>query len=214
VRYLVCLCLAGVAWAQGTDPKAKADDYEVHARLKGVDLGAEYMVYSIFSEGKTFLAEDHLVVEVALFPPKGTPLTAAGGEFTLRVDGKTLRPVSPQMVVMAMQRRNWSYPRGPQATVGRGDDVVVLGGPSQQMPPYGVPRGRTPAPPRAPEPENRSGLPSAEPVRLDEVIVKTAFPDGDFRGPVSGYLYFPFTGKASKIKSVELLYHDTRLKLK
>lgn len=46
------------------------------------------------------------------------------------------------------------------------------------------------------------------------MIVKTAFPEGEFRGAVSGYVYFPFTGKASKIKSVELLYGDARLKLK
>lgn len=145
MRYLVCLCLAGIASAQGTDPKAKADEYEVHARLKGVDIGAEYMVYSISSQGKMFLAEDHLVVEVAVFPPKGSLVTSSSGEFTLRVDGKVLRAVTPQTVVMAMQRRDWSYPRGPQATVGRGDDAVILGGPSQQMPPYGIPRGRTPA---------------------------------------------------------------------
>ena len=213
MRYLVCLCVAGVAWAQGTDPKAKAEEYEVHARLKGVDIGAEYMVYSISSQGKTFLAEDHLVVEVALFPPKGGFVTASSGEFTLRVDGKMLRAVTPQMVVMAMQRRDWQYPRGPQAGIGRGDDAVILGGPTQQGP-YGMPRGRTPAPPRAPAPENRSGLPPAEPVRLDEVIAKTAFPEGEFRGAVSGFVYFPFAGKASKIKSVELHYGDTRLKLK
>jgi hypothetical protein len=213
VRYTGFLLLATVAWAQGTDPKAKADEYEVHARVKGVDIGAEYMVYSFGGQGKMFLAEDHLVVEVALFPPKGGLVTASSGDFTLRVDGKMLRAVIPQMVVMAMQRRDWSYQRGPQGSIGRGDDAVILGGPTQQGP-YGMPRGRTPAPPRAPAPEDRSGLPPAEPVRLDDVIVKTAFPEGEFRGAVSGFVYFPFTGKASKIKSVELQYGDARLKLK
>ena len=213
MRYLAWLCAAGLAFAQGTEPKAKASEYEVHATAKGVDVGAEYMVYSISANDRMLLVENHLVVEVALFPPKRGLVTASSGEFMLRVDGKMLRPVTAQMVVMAMQRSAWSYPRGPQATIGRGDDGVILGGPSQQQP-FPTGRGRTPAPPRAPAPEDRSGLPPAEPVRLDEVIVKTALPEGEFRGAISGYLYFPFTAKASKIKSVELHYNDTRLKLK
>jgi hypothetical protein len=199
MRYLAWLCAAGLAFAQGTEPKAKASEYEVHATAKGVDVGAEYMVYSISANDRMLLVENHLVVEVALFPPKRGLVTASSGEFTLRVDGKMLRPVTAQMVVMAMQRSAWGYPRGPQD-------------PSQQ--PFPTGRGRMPAPPRAPAPDDRSGLPAAEPVRLDEVIVKTALPEGEFRGAISGYLYFPFTAKASKIKSVELHYNDVRLKLK
>jgi hypothetical protein len=49
---------------------------------------------------------------------------------------------------------------------------------------------------------------------VKELVVRTAVPEGTFAGTVSGYLYFGFTGKASKIKSVELLYRDATLKLK
>jgi hypothetical protein len=199
MRYLAWLCAAGLAFGQGTEPKAKASDYEVHTAVKGVDVGVEYMVYSISANDRMLLVENHLVVEVALFPPKRGLVTTSSGEFMLRVDGKMLRPVTAQMVVMAMQRNAWSYQRGPQD-------------PAQA--PFPTGRSRMPAPPRAPAPEDRSGQPPAEPVRLDEVIVKTALPEGEFRGAVSGYLYFPFTGKASKIKSVELHYGEARLKLK
>jgi hypothetical protein len=89
----------------------------------------------------------------------------------------------------------------------------VLGGP-QQGPPYGGGPGRTPAPRRIPDPDYGSGLPPREPVKADELVIRTALPDGVFGGPVSGYVYFRFQGKASKLKSVDLLYQDLTLKLK
>jgi len=214
VHYLVWIAFATAAGAQGTDPKAKADEYEVHASAKGIDIGAEYMVSSVSGQGGMFVVPDHLVVEVALFPPKGDTVVSGSGDFQLRVDGKLLRPVTPAMVVAAIERREWTYPRGVQATAGTGNDSVIIGGPTRQMPPYGGTGRRTPTPPRAPEPENRSGLPPPEPVKLTELVVNTALPEGSFRGPVSGFLYFPFSGKASKVRTVELHYGDVRLKLK
>ena len=213
MRHLALLCTAGLAFAQGTDPKPKVEEYEVHGAAKGVSLGAEYMVYSVSGQGKTFLVDDHLVVEVAVFPPKGNTVAVGAYDFLLRVDGKTLRPVTPQMVITATQRRDLYPWRGVEATAGTGNDTIIVGGPTRQVPPFGGGR-RTPAPPRAPEPENRSGLPSADAVRADELISATALPQGEFKAPVSGYLYFPFTGKASKIKRVDLLYGDAVLRLK
>jgi len=213
VRYLAWICVAALAFAQGTDPKPKAEDYEVHAKLKQLEIGAEYMVYSFSGHGQTFLTSDHLVVEVALFPPKGTMVVASHADFSLRVDGKVLRPATPQMVAAAMQRTEWRQPRGVQGTVGMGNDEVIFGGPPRQTPPYGG-TTRTPSPPRAPEPENRSGLPPPEKVRADELVVEVALPQGEFHAPVSGFVYFPFQGKASKIRSVELIYEDAVLKLK
>ena len=204
MRYLACLALAASAWAQGTAPKSKADDYEVHTRARRIELGAEYMVTSVAGPNGMYVVPDHLVVEVALFPPKGEPVTTSAGDFELRVDGKMLRPVTPGTVVAAIERAEWKYPRGVQATAGMGNDTVTIGGPTR----------RAPLPPRVPEPENRSGLPPPEPVRLRELVVTTALPEGEFRGPVSGFLYFPFTGKASKIRTVVLEYGDVSLKLK
>src|SRR5262245_54319662 len=172
------------------------------------------MVTSVAGTGGMYVVPDHLVVEVALFPPKGEAVAVGPGDFELRVDGKTLRPVTPGMVVAAIERSEWKYPRGVQATAGMGNDTVVVGGPTRQSPPWAGTTRRTPTPPRAPEPENRSGLPPAEPVKLTDLVVNAALPQVDFRGPVSGFLYFSFTGKASKIRTVSLVYGDTTLKLK
>lgn len=214
MRYLSLLLVTGLAWAQGTEPKAKADDYETSDTAGRVTIGAEYMVHSFSGSGKTFLAPDYLIVEAALFPKKGEPVTAAQGDFALRVDGKTLRTVSVQQVVQSLDRRGWNNERGVQATAGDGNTGVVLGGPTGQRPPYGQPGGQTPPRPRAPAPDYRGNVPRGEDVKASELARQTAFPEGNYAGAVSGYLYFYFRGNASKIHTVELLYNGVTLKLK
>src|SRR5512141_98224 len=98
VRYLVFLAGALAAYAQGspgmtipaegTTPKASAAEYPVHARSGNLAIGAEYLVHSFGSGEQMYLAENYLVVEVALFPAKGESVTAGAGKFALRVNGK------------------------------------------------------------------------------------------------------------------------------
>src|SRR3954453_14543523 len=147
MRSFLLICCAALACA-ATDPKSKVEDYEVHARVGSVAIGADYMVYSFSGEGQTFVLDDFLVVEVALFPPKGDTIAAASADFTLRIDGKrVIAAAPPQMGVNSMQRRQWQQSRGVQATGGMGDKVVIVGGPPRQTPPYGQEPRRTPAPP-------------------------------------------------------------------
>jgi hypothetical protein len=190
VRYLSLLLLAGVAWSQGTEPKAKADDYETSETAGRVAVGAEYMVHSFSGSGKTFLAPDYLIVEAALFPRKGDSVTASQGDFALRIDGKPLlRTAATQQVVQSLERRQTPvYPQGQG--------------------------GQTPPVPRAPRPDYERNLPRGEDVKATELVTQTALPEGSFAGAVSGYLYFYFRGNASKIRTVELLYGGATLKLK
>ena len=67
----------------------------------------------------------------------------------------------------------------------------------------GDPTARRRLPPRAPEPEDRSGAEKTPEPKAEEVVVETALPEGTQRLPVSGYLYFAYKGK---VKSVELIY--------
>lgn len=215
MRILWLVCCAGLAWGQGTHPKAKAGDYEVSGAAGPVEIGAEYMVHSLSYEGKTFFAPEHLVVEVALFPEKGREFGAHASDFTLRVDGKraTIAAASAAEVAASLERRAWSRQRGVSAAAGAGNSTVVLGEP--QVPPYGQPPyGRTPPPPRAPAPDYRGNVPQAEEISATDAVAKAELPEGVFRGPVSGYLYFFYKGNAAKIRSVELIYGDAVLKLK
>ena len=103
MRYLWLLAAALAAHAQGppgsgtrpegTHPKASAAEYPVQAQSGNLAIGAEYTVHSFGSGEQMYLAENYLVVEVALFPPKGESVTADAASFALRLNGKrTLLP--------------------------------------------------------------------------------------------------------------------------
>jgi hypothetical protein len=176
-------------------------------------MGAEYMVHS-FSEGEQmFLAEGYLVAEVAFFPPKGKSVEVEGGKFALRVNGKKLAPQNPAMVAAAMKHRELRRQRGPLGGIGLGNIGIGSGGPRTQSPfPGGPEQGRLPTPPRAPDGD--SNTPHKIEPDAEEILLKTALPEGSHQGPVSGFVYFPWTGKASGIKSLDLIYDDVTMKLK
>jgi hypothetical protein len=93
---------------------------------------------------------------------------------------------------------------------------VGLGYPQSRNPFPGAPdeNRRLPTPPRAPDAAAPGGGELKERVRPEELLVRTALPEDAHRGPVSGFLYFPYVGKASGLKSVELLFQDVVMKLK
>ncbi|MCU1236790.1 MAG: hypothetical protein JWP63_4757 [Candidatus Solibacter sp.] len=218
VRFLIFLAAAFVANAQqpsGTTPKANASEYPVHAQAGLNDLGAEYMVHSFSSGEQMFIAENYLVVEVALFPPKGESVRADIGKFSLRVNGKkSLPPENPGIVAGTLRHPDWQSPRGAQGGIGVGGIDIGLGGQRPRQSPYpgGQDPNRLPTPPRAPG--NDSDTMREEKLKPEEVLVTTALPDGIHKGPVAGFLYFAWRGKASSIKTIDLVYGDTVLRLR
>jgi hypothetical protein len=204
MRWILPALTVAVAFAQGgTDTKPKPEDYEVHAQVNDIALGAEFMIHSFSGQGETYITPDFLVVEVALFPPKGTSLTASDGQFALRINGKKqlLTPANPQMVVATLQHPEWGS--GPRIQLGGGlpGDDVTLGGQ----------RPRTPLP--AP-PDPAEGVPRQPRVKAPDLLLQTAFPEGPHKVAFSGFLYFPYKGKGSSIKSLELIYQETPIKLR
>lgn len=219
MRPILWLCCAGLAFAQGgTVPKQKPEDYDAHAQARDAAVGAEFMVHSFSRGEQTFIAEDYLVVEVALFPPPDQTIEVNAAKFTLRINGKkqVLFAQAPTMVAASLQHPEWRTTPTVQAGAGMGNTGVTIGGP---------PRNRTPFPgsnppgsgpdslPRAPVPDNRGGAP-AEPVKPEDLVVQTALPAGRHSAAVSGFLYFAYTGKTRSIKSLELLYEDAVVKLR
>jgi hypothetical protein len=220
MRFLLLLCAAGLVFAQGTETKRKADEYEVHAQSKVGEIGGEYMVHSYSRGEQMFIAKDYLVVEVAIFPPKGTEYEVAHTDFVLRINGKqeVLHAVDPTMVAHDMEHPDYKTQReGPrvQATAGTNEGGVSVGGPPVNPNPF--PGSQQPGTPRYPPVEiprdNPSGVKKV-PVNPTEVLMDTALVEGPHRGPTSGFLYFPYRRKMSAIKSLELIYADAVLKLK
>src|ERR1035437_1486382 len=205
-------------YSEGTPPKASAAEYPVQAKSGNLAIGAEYLVHSFRSGEQMYLAENYLVVEVALFPPKGEGITADASKFALRVNGKKtlLYAQNPPMVASHLNRRDWNAPRGPTADLGMGGVNIGLGYPQSRNPVPGAPddHRRLPSPPRAPDAGAPGGGEPKERVRSEELLIRTALPEDPHRGPVSGFLYFPYEGKASGLKSIELLFQDAVMKLK
>jgi hypothetical protein len=217
MRYLVFLAAALAAQAQGSQPKASAAEYPVQAESGNLAIGAEYMVHSFGSGEQMYLAQNYLVVEVALFPPKGESVTADAARFALRVNGKKmlLYAQSPALVASHLNHRDWETPRGATADLGAGGVNIGLGHPEERDPVTGAPQGRRlPAPPRAPDAGVPGGGEARERERPEELPIRTALPEDPHRGAVSGFLHFPYQGKASGLKSIDLLFQDAVMKLK
>src|ERR1044071_9796445 len=99
MRWILLSLSAALAFGQGTEPKPKAADYDVQGKSKLIEIGAEYMVHSFGGDNQLFIAEDFLIVEVALYPPKGEEVRVDRSAFSLRINGKppALGALSPQM---------------------------------------------------------------------------------------------------------------------
>jgi len=209
---LLAVALVSALWLLGeTEPKNKAADYPAHGTAGNISVGADYLVHSIPAGNQTFLARDYLVVEVAVFPGKDAPVEIGGNTFTLRISGKNLvlSPDSPGFVAASLRYPDWEMHPRAEASAGVGDTGVILGRPSAvgRFPGDPTPtQNRLPQPPRAPN--DRNGIEQQEPERAEDVIARTALPEGATARPVSGFLYFPYKGKTKSIKSVELIFRD------
>ena len=218
MRYWLLLFSVVAAFGQGTEPKPKAEDYEVRATTRTAAIGAEYMVHSFSRGDKAFLAKDYLVVEVALFPPKGETIEVRNSDFSLRINGRkaVLPPEAVSMVAASLQHPEWEQPRpNGEVDAGAGNAGVVIGGPPRNSNPFpgSNPPGSQPAP-RVPAPrDNPSGV-EKEPVKAEVVAVETALVEGPHHAAFSGFLYFAYRGKPSSVKTLELVYQDAVLRLK
>ncbi|MCS6953810.1 MAG: hypothetical protein RMK57_13115 [Bryobacterales bacterium] len=194
----------------GTQPRSRPEDYSVHVRAGVAVVAAEYLVRSFQGRGGTFVAPDHLVVEVAVFPDPYQRVKLNAGQFSLRVNGarQPLLPEPPSLVGASLRYADWEHRPTVVAGAGVGSGSVILGRPpaSERFPGDPRPgRERLPQPPRAPDakaPVEREPAPQP-----DEVAVESALPEGEHAGPVSGYLYFLFKKKPKSVRSLELLWH-------
>jgi hypothetical protein len=157
------------------------------------------------------------VVEVALFPPKGTNFEVDRGQFSLRLNGKhVLAAADPNLVIEDMKHPEFR-PAGPHSeeAAGVNDHTVILGAPRINPDPFpGSPIPRTPTvyPPVEIPRDNPSGV-TKEPTDPYTLLLETTLEEGQHHAAISGFLYFPFRGKTKSIKSVELVYQDVVLKL-
>jgi hypothetical protein len=215
MRSALLLCFAAaLSFADGTKPKPAPTDYDVHGTDGPLDIGAEYMVHSYSNGEQMFLAERYLVVEIALFPVMKTDeVTVDMSKISLRLNNKTsLQPVDPKEVAASLKPSPWSRIRNGGMNGGGGAGPLGIPFPGGGQGPY-PPQQRVPNPPRAPEQDPPGGIERTK-ASPEEVLLDTALPPGQHKGAVSGFVYFPYRGKSSSLKSVELEYSGVTLKLK
>jgi len=192
-------------------PKEKPSDYPVHQKLPAMELAAEYLVHSIPGPRGVIFAREYLVIEVAAYPASRAGASWKTDQFTLRINGKknTLLAQAPGMVAASLKYPDWIQRPRVTGTAGVGAGDVIIGEPTNPGRFPGDPN-RTASdpihrPPQVPE-QNPSGQ-DREPVTPpNEVCLRLALQDGEFRSPTAGLLYFPFDGKLKSIRRLELIY--------
>jgi hypothetical protein len=201
---IVVLVFWVAVFAQGTATKQDASEYPVHGTAGDVAVGADYLVQSVASPRGSFIVDKFLVVDIAVYPPR-SGMTVSTSAFTLRVNGKhRLMAQTPGMVAASLKYPDWNYQRGVRVAAG----PVIIGRPA---PVERFPGDNRPAESRIPGPVPRvptdasSGASADQPVDRSEIIELTSLPEGQRRQPVSGYVFFAWDGKLTKIKKVELL---------
>jgi hypothetical protein len=97
--------------------------------------------------------------------------------------------------------------------VGLGNIGVVINPPQANPNPFPGSRTSGPPPPVEIPKDNPSGV-TKEQVDPGRLLLATALEEGQHHAPISGFLYFPFRGNVKSIKTLELQYQDTVLKLR
>jgi hypothetical protein len=194
----------------GTEPKPAASAYPSHAALERGAIGAEYHVRSVPGQGESFLTSYHLVIEVALYPARGTAAEVTPSQFTLRLNGakRGVYPVSVAEVAASLKYEDWE--RRPELTAagGTNEGGIVWGRtrtverfPGDQRPA----QQRLPAPPRAPD-ANPKPAETETREKPEAAVVRLGLESGAVESARSGLLYFYFKGKARNLKRIELDY--------
>ncbi len=202
----LAIAFAAAAYAQGIANRPKVSAYPVNATSDAVAIGAEYLVHSFSGKRSTYVARDHLVVEIGIFPAK--ELMVSSGHFTLKVNGKRqlLFSQPPQFVAAALKWDDWENRRQLEARAGIGDSSIGVGPRWDPRFPGDDRQRRLPSPPRAPDQNPTADVVEPE-EKAEEVVVTAALTEGKTAYPVAGYLYFPFKGKPKSIKSLDLIYN-------
>jgi hypothetical protein len=175
---------------RGMPPRATPGDYQAHGDAGTVTVGAEFMQHQVPTPDGLLTTEDFIVVEAGVFGPAGARTTLNPLDFSLRVNGKkgALASEAYALVFKSIRDPEWA-PDVPVDVHGKTSIGTGKGGGG----------GGEPAPP-----------PPKPPLKLmrewSQRVQKAAFPEGDRALPMAGLLFFRFTGKASSIHTLELIY--------
>jgi len=169
-------------------PRGGPNDYQAHARIGQLIIGAEFMRHAVPTPQGEFSTEDYVVVETGFFGAPGEKARLNVQDFSIRINGKKAVP-SEQfgMVLSNLKDPNWQPPEPPKPKAG---GLSTSGSGSN-------PGDTPPPPPKMP-------LPLVHVMQVK--VEKASLPEGERALPEAGLLFFPCRTQSDKIKSVELIY--------
>jgi hypothetical protein len=201
---------------RGTAPRASADRYPVNAQHDGVSIGAKFVTAE--EARKNFFSDVNaccLVVEVALYPQKDTPLNIDASDFTLSIVDTDIaaKPESAKVVAASLQKKNDSLRNvNVASSVGVGYEsgtYVDANGQTQHV--HGVTTSAGVAVATGP---NSTGSGPTDRETMETELTEKGLPEGTVSAPASGYLYFEIMKKKKDAKLLlEYTLNGTKLAL-
>jgi hypothetical protein len=174
--------------AKSIPPRASPTDYQAHAQAGLLTIAAEFTGHSVPTPDAILSTEDYVVLEVALFGPRGARAKLSYENFSLRINGKkTPLPAQPNTLVFkSLKDPEWAPPVSAESK-----SKTSIGGTGKSD------AGSTPAPVHIPiELERAMAL----------RVQKASLPEGERSLPEAGLLFFQYRGKTDGIHSIELIY--------
>ena len=175
----------------GLPARATPTDYQTQAKVGNLTIGAEFTGHGIPNAQQPLNSEDYVAVEVGLFGAADARLMIGPTDFSLRINGKKdLSSSQPWgLVAKGVKDLEWV---SPDAVPGEAKSKGSVNG--------GGGQGSSSLPPPAPK------VP-IDVLRGWQLAVKNAaLSQGDRALPQAGLVYFPYRGKVTSIRSLELIY--------
>src|SRR5262245_12466143 len=203
-RLVRCTLLAAFPLAllaetqDGIPPRSSAADYPSHAEAEGVAVGAALLTADqVRHNFVSDLNRGYLVVEVSAYPNVSEAIELARHHFVLRTaEGTHLsRPADPKTVAAVLNRTAGS---DREVTLYPSVGIGYESGPRVYDPVTGTPRGSglsTSAGVGVGVGPSQSGASEKDRRAMETELFEKGLPDIKTSKPVSGYLYFPVTGK-------------------
>jgi hypothetical protein len=175
--------------AKGLPPRAAPTDYQAHAQAGAVTIAADFAGHGVPTGESVYSTEDSIVFEVGVFGPPAAHLNLSYKDFSLRINGKKApQPAQPyEAAFSALKDPEWTAPDEADA---KANNKTSLGGGGQTDPSV--------FPTRMPMPRR---------LAMEQKVQKASIPEGDRVLPGAGLIFFPYHGKLSGIRSIELLYN-------
>jgi hypothetical protein len=196
---LVFVTFLAAEGPKGTEPLSAAARYAAHAEINGVAVGASLLTAD--QARRAFVSDVNrccLVVEVAFYPAKNTPLNLSLNDFVLRFKDTDVatKPSSAKVLAASLQRKAGSdrdvtvspyygvgYQSGrnydPVTGTTQGSGVTQTGGVLVGM--------GHPGPNAASTDKDRAAM--------EAELSEKGLPEGAASVSVAGYIYFPISSK-------------------